>query len=584
MDNIKYSEILELKRSLAKEINGVPYRVRVLSNVTINSIKEILEFVFLRNQINPLIEIGNYDNIMQDSAMCSDYNLVIVVYNAHNIVDSLSCFMEDVDNEFYTNLKLRIFAELDIIFENLNNCPAVIFNMFSSKDFVTSFSKKAKIELLVSELNSYVEEKHPISFTLVDTDKIILQIGSIQSFDQRQYHSSKAPYSLAFLKTYVSAIEPIILRYSGKLKKAIIFDCDNTLWKGILGEDGSDKIDMSGTSSDGKIYRTVQQIAVYLSKNGVIVGLCSKNNEEDINELILNHPDLVLKDEYLTIKKVNWEDKASNLKLIASELNIGLESIVFVDDSSFEINLVKEQIPEILTMQVPSSIYDYPNALLKLVYKYFYLSGINEDTKKTEIYKLQFQRENEKKKFESIDEYLSSLSISMTIYKDDQKLIPRIAQLTQKTNQFNLTTRRYTESQILTFMQSSDSKVFAFSVNDKFGENGLTGVCILNMNPNEVCNVFIDTLLMSCRIIGRNIEFAFMDYLTQWLLKNKYQSITADYNSTKKNRQVESYYDGLGFELINRNNEHKQYKLILKEYKRRSIEYIKVESKIDSPV
>lgn len=584
MEKLKYSEILQQNKTMFEEIKGAPYRVMVLSNVIVNSIKEILEYALHKNQINPIVEFGNYDNIIQDSAKCADSNLVIVFYNTRNVVDSMSTFFEDVDDNEYNNIKVRLYAEIDSIFENLKNSPSVIFNLFSSIDFVSSYSDTSKVELLVSELNNYLKLKKPINVTLLDLDKIIVQAGVNQTNDLRLYHSSKAPYTLTFCKNYVSAIESIILRNTGKLKKVIIFDCDNTLWKGILGEDGFDKIDMSKTSPDGSVYNTIQQIAIFLSKRGVLVGLCSKNNEQDVSDVLMNHPDIILKNEYITIKKVNWLDKATNLKSIAAELNIGIDSMVFVDDSSFEINLIKEQIPEIVTLQVSSAIFEYPNQLLKYVYKYFNLSMNSEDAKKTEIYKQQFIRESSKNQYETIDDYLSSLNISLTIFNDDLSLIPRIAQLTQKTNQFNLTTKRYTENQILNFMENSDEHVFAVSVKDKFGDNGLTGVCIIRKNPQNNKDAVIDTVLMSCRIIGRNIEFAFFDYIVQWLNQNQYLSISAEFIPTKKNTQVESFYDGLGFNLITNISDLKQYSIKLSDYKKKRIEYINIEQEMDRTI
>jgi len=583
MNNLKYSEILLQNRSMFKEIKGTPYRVKILTNVTISSIKELLEYDLHINQINPFVEIGNYDNIIQDSTNCIEFDLVIIFYNTHNIIDGISSFFEDIEHEMYQNIKEKICSEIDIIFDNLKNSPSVIFNTFSSKDFVSSYSQKSKIELLISELNEYLEKKKSINVDLIEIDKIIMQLGIDQSIDFKLYSSSKAPYTLAFFKNYIAAIETIVFRNTGKLKKAIIFDCDNTLWKGVLGEDGIDNIDMSGTSHQGRFYNKIQQIAIFLSKRGVIVGLCSKNNEIDVSEVLMNHPDIILNEKYITIKKVNWLDKVENLKSIASELNIGLDSIVFVDDSSFEINLIKEQLPEIITCQVPSAIYEYPNKLLKVVYKYFNLSDNGDDSRKTELYKQQFIREIDRNKYENIEEYLSSLNISLTIYKDEHQLIPRIAQLTQKTNQFNLTTRRYTENQILNFMNAKDIHVFAVSVKDKFGDSGLTAVSIIRENMQKTEEAIIDTFLMSCRIIGRNIEFKIIDYIINWLENNRFQSISTEFIPTKKNGQVEHFYDNLGFNLISNKDELNQYSIKLSDYVKKNIEYISIETDVNHP-
>ena len=578
IDTLKYSEILQLNREMLNKAKGSPYRVKLLSNVTVNSIKELLEYVLRINQINPVVELGNYDNVLQDSAKCDNDDLVIIFYNIHNTIDSLSTFIEDTNDELYNNIKEKICSEIAIVFENLKSSPSVIFNLFSSIDFITSYSIKSKIESLVSDLNDFLSKVNPQNVDLVNIDKIIAQIGVNNSFDLRLYHSSKAPYTISFFKKYISSIEAIIFRNIGKLKKAIIFDCDNTLWKGILGEDGFENIDMSLTSLEGKIFNRIQQIAVFLEKHGVIIGLCSKNNETDVSEVLMKHSDIVLTNNFITIKKINWVDKATNLKSIASELNIGLDSIIYVDDSSFEINLIKEQLPEIVTLQVPKAIYEYSNCLLQIVYKYFNLSFLPEDGNRTELYKQQFERESLKNKFESIDDYLSSLNISLTVYKDEPTLNPRIAQLTQKTNQFNLTTKRYTENQINTFVQNRDDFVFAISVKDKFGDSGITGLCIIKKDINNNGNAIIDTFLMSCRIIGRNIELAFMDDISDWLIDQHFESLSAEYNRTKKNDQVENFYDELGFNLDNNNDESKKYSINLKDYKKNGIPYITVKN------
>lgn len=576
MENLKYSEILQKNRRLSQDVRGQAFKVSVLANITVNSIKELLEYILRINQINPEIIIGNYDNIVQDTLVHRNSDLVIVFLDTIKIVDDITIFFEDISDNEFSSLKSKICSEIDIIFENLKDSPCVIFNTFSSNYFITSATQKSKIDLFTSELNNYLVEQKKSNVVLLDIDKVLVQNGIKNSLDFRLFNSSKAPYTLSFLKEYISAIEPIVLRNTGKLKKAIIFDCDNTIWKGIIGEDGIDGIQMSKHSFHGRIFNKVQQFGVFLSKRGVILGLCSKNNEIDVSAILDNHPDLVLKEEYIAIKKINWEDKVTNLRQIAFELNIGLDSIVFIDDSSFEVNLIKEQLPEVVTLQVPKNILEYPDFLLKYIYKYFNLSTNNEDTKKTEIYKQQFERENHRSKFKTIDEYLSSLNICLSVFIDELKFVPRIAQLTQKTNQFNFTTRRYTENQIDYFIRKNDSFVFAVSVKDNFGDNGLTALCIIHTDKKNLANAVIDTFLMSCRIIGRNIEFAFMDFIVDWLIEKQFLSLCAEFIRTKKNSQIENFYDSLGFGLINDDGYTKKYFIQLSDYKQRKINYIQL--------
>jgi len=576
MKNLKYTEILKLNKELEGNIQSKPYEIGILSNVTVNSLKEILEYLCRINRIEPKIEFGNFDNIVQDSASLKDKDLNIVIYDVLNIVDQVSEFFEDLEDEKYNSLINKLFTEIDIIFENLKNTATVVFSSFSSLYYNYNNTNFSKIEIFVKELNSYVEKNKTSNVSIINIDKIFALVGFNQSIDYRFYHSSKAPYTFAFLKNYVSAIEPVILRNSGKLKKAIIFDCDNTLWKGVIGEDGIDGIDMSPTSNLGKFFHLVQRIAVFLSKRGVIIGLCSKNNENDVLEVLRNHKDIILKEEHIVIKKVNWDDKASNLREIASDLNVGLDSMIFVDDSNFEINLINEKVPEILTIQVPIVLSDYPDILLRNIYSYFNLVLNSDDARKTEMYKQQFEREKNKTTFNSIEDYLASLEIELIVVKNDKSFIPRIAQLTQKTNQFNLTTHRYTESKVEYFTSDNKHVVYAMFVKDKFGDNGLTGVCIVKEDENNSKNVILDSFLMSCRIIGRNIEFVFIDYIINELANKGYQTLGADYIQSSKNALVENFYDKVGFNIIENTNEKKKYELKIKSFEIKNIDYIKL--------
>jgi FkbH-like protein len=333
---------------------------------------------------------------------------------------------------------------------------------------------------------------------------------------------------------------------------------------------------MGPSHPKGRFFYRVQQIITYLSKKGIIVGICSKNNEEDVIEVFKKHPQMALDIENIVIKKVNWQDKASNLRQIAGTLNIGLDSLVFVDDSDFEINLIKEQIPEVLTLQVPKRISSYPDLLLELVYRYFNLETNSDDLKKTEMYKQQFSREESKTNYNSIDDYLKSLQIEIELLEDSFQHLSRIAQLTQKTNQFNLTTKRYTEAEIESFMSSDQYIVVGMSVNDRFGDSGLTGVCILKHHEIQSDKLVIDSFLISCRIIGRNIESKLFSFIAMRAKELGFGNLVASYIPTKKNHQVSEFYTERGMELKKEVDGVKQYSLSLEGYQPLTLDYIKI--------
>lgn len=574
MENLKYSEILKQNAILAKQVEGLTqYKINILSNVTCNQLQDILAFNLRKSNINPEVKSGNYDNIIQDSFNCADAQLVVIHYDLVNIIDKCDNFIENYTDNQIDSLYEIITSEIDLIIGNLKLVPAVLFNTFSSYGVCQNALIPSKTDLLAKQLNEYIYSKNDTNLHILDINAIIARVGLYNSFDFRMYYLSKTLYTISFWKEYVYELSTLVYRFTGKLKKAIIFDCDNTLWKGILGEDGIYGIDMSAQSKVGQIYSKVQQIAVWLSNQGVIIGLCSKNNIEDVEKVLAEHVDLKLKNDNIVVSKINWSDKASNLREISQELNIGLDSLVFIDDSSFEVNLIKEQIPEILTLQVPVAIHEYPSQLLKLIERHFYLSGNLHDIEKTNQYKAQSQRIEELNKHQSLEDYLKSIKIEIEIRVDDVSQIDRIAQLTQKTNQFNLTTKRYTDNQIELFMNSDNDRVFTISVKDKFGDSGLTAVCIAHENNDFIS---IDSFLMSCRIMGRNIEQAIMNFIVLTYKQNDYKVIEASYSPTSKNKPVSSFYDDSGFCLVNKVEEVKYYQLRISEYKPYNVEYIKI--------
>ncbi|RXJ54494.1 hypothetical protein CRV04_11530 [Candidatus Marinarcus aquaticus] len=560
---MKYSEIIKENKKL-EQTDKHSYKIAILSNIMVHQSKEICEYTLRKNGINAEVILGDYDNIVQDSLKYQKVNAVLIFWELWNFIDGLQYKIELLSDEEFSAIINKTKQEVDMVFNNLSKVSLVVVNRFSSIVFNHLSLKENRLNILVAELNQYLELKKNIK--LIDIDKVIASLSIGRSIDLRYYYSSKTLYSIDFYKKYFEYIKPVFLSANGKTKKALIFDCDNTLWKGILGEDGFDKI---------KMYEEVQYLAVQLAKRGVIIGLCSKNNLQDVDEVLEKHPDMILRDEHIVIKKINWEDKASNLKAIAKELNIGLDSLVFIDDSNFEVNLIKEKFPMLNVFQVPKKEYEYA-MMMRTISNLFYNSKeTKEDLEKVKMYKAQVARTEVEQSIGNIEEYLKSLELQITIYVDDLKLVPRISQMTQKTNQFNLTTKRYTETDIKNFINSSKHIVIAIGVNDKFGDNGVVGLVIIEYNDDFG---IIDTLLMSCRILGRNIEYKFMDTIIDILKEKNISKIEAQYVRTLKNEQVVDLYDRYGFEIVERNDKNIKYQQHIKEYKKRDLNYIGVRS------
>lgn len=343
-----------------------------------------------------------------------------------------------------------------------------------------------------------------------------------------------------------------------KRKKCIVLDLDNTLWGGVLGEDGISGIKIGG-DYPGKAFAFFQKSLLQLSKAGVILTVCSKNNEADVLEAWEKNPFMALKKEHFAVYRINWTDKATNIKELAEELNIGLDSFVFVDDNPTERELIKQMLPMVSVPEFPLQPYELPMFFKKLVEDFFKVYSItDEDKKKTEQYKANAARAQAQNSFTDFDAFLESLDIQITIEAANEINIPRIAQMTQKINQFNLTTMRYTDADVMGFL-ANGWKIWCISVADRFGDNGITG-CIM-INDNE-----IDTFLLSCRILGKGIEKAFVKQILLELRNQGLTKIKASYLPTAKNAQVKEFYEKCGFNCVSENADgSKQYVLELKD-------------------
>lgn len=327
------------------------------------------------------------------------------------------------------------------------------------------------------------------------------------------------------------------------LKKCLVLDCDNTLWGGIIGEDDISGINLSKDEYPGKYFYDFQLNIKSLLDRGYILAIASKNTRLDVLQVFREHPDMVLKESDFVSMKINWTDKATNIKEIAKDLNLGLEHFVFIDDSDFECGLIRSQLPEVSVLQVPKKLCDLPQILEKSNL-FNSLTGSTEDSNRTKMYQDEQIRTNHSNNFSSMTKYIKSLDIEYDIHEVTKDEILRVSQLTQRTNQFNLSTKRYTELDIEYFIESDNYRIFSLCVSDKFGGLGLTGVAIFELRNDSEASV--DTFLMSCRILGRGIENTFLKECAEMLKKEDVHNISAVYVPTKKNAQTYEFFKNYG--------------------------------------
>lgn len=399
-----------------------------------------------------------------------------------------------------------------------------------------------------------LEQSHP-NIRFVDFSEYLANYPQKDWMVWRFYFISQMVFSPEVAGGFYHWFERRKAQISGQRKKCLILDLDNTLWGGVLGEDGIEGIKIGG-DYPGNAFQYFQEGIIELGRRGIILAVCSKNNEADVIEAWRNNPFMKLTDRHLAAYRINWDNKADNIRAIAKELNIGLDSMVFVDDNPTERELIRQQLPIVAVPEFPKRPYGLMNLLQELVNDYFRAYELtSEDLAKTEQYKANAQRSAAQHQFADLNDFIRSLEIDIDIIPADKFNIPRIAQMTQKTNQFNLTTRRYTEADIAALVERGEM-IYCISVRDKFGDNGITGAIILTKNGEKA---EIDTLLLSCRILGKGIETAFVKTVLNELFCKGIATVNAKYIPTAKNRQVSDFYDKIGFTLSGESEGVKSY-------------------------
>jgi FkbH-like protein len=368
--------------------------------------------------------------------------------------------------------------------------------------------------------------------------------------------------SKAFVCWFNTQLDSIALRR----KKCLVLDLDNTLWGGILGEDGIQNIRLGG-QYPGNAFADFQAGLLELSRKGILLTICSKNNESDVEDVWKNLPGMILKREDFSAFRINWKDKANNIEELAKELNIGLDSFVFIDDNPTERELIKGMLPAVEVPDFPEHPYGLTKFFKSLVEKYFTVYKLtDEDLLKTQQYKENAQRTELKRTFTNFEEYIKNLEIEMSVIQANEFNITRIAQMTQKTNQFNLTTKRYSDADIRAFIIQG-TWVRCISVKDRFGDNGLTGLLILKFDQSKEIAV-IDTFLMSCRILGRKIENEFLAYILNNIFKQNFSEVRSYFTPSQKNEQVINFYEEFGFAILEKKPDGKKiYSLKKENYK-----------------
>ncbi|GAB5555910.1 MAG: HAD-IIIC family phosphatase [Schleiferiaceae bacterium] len=421
------------------------------------------------------------------------------------------------------------------------NYPEVndsLFGNYANKLNFSFLHQLRKLNIGIAELSSSAKD-----LFVLDLADIQNQLGREAFFNAAMYVNNSMVLSLDALPWVAKNTVDIINSTRGIFKKCIILDLDNTTWGGVIGDDGMDKIQI-GDFGIGKAFTELQMWVKKLKERGVIVAVCSKNTESIAREPFQKHPDMVLRESDISVFVANWENKADNIRHIQKVLNIGFDSMVFLDDNPFERNIVRENIPGITVPELPEDPAQYLEYLYTLNL-FETPSYSSEDKDRTQKYQVEAKRIQNQEKFTDENSFLESLEMKAKIEGFTSFNTPRVSQLTQRSNQFNLRTQRYTEGDIQEMANSPKHIDLAFSLEDKYGDYGLISVLILKEKNME--ELFIDTWLMSCRVLKRGMEKFVLSTLVEKAKDKGYSKLVGEYLQTAKNEIVRNHYKDLGF-------------------------------------
>lgn len=429
-----------------------------------------------------------------------------------------------------------------IIYFNYPEIDDTVFGQYANR---TELSFTWQIRQLNCELMRLTQE-YPNLF-ICDIAALQNQFGREWMFDSSVYVSTEMVLSLDALPYVGSRVMDIICAIEGKFKKCLILDLDNTVWGGVVGDDGWENIQVGHGLGIGKAYTEFQEWVKKLKNRGIIIAVCSKNDEDKAKEPFEKNPEMVLRLDDIAVFVANWENKADNIRTIQQILNIGFDSMVFLDDNPVERAIVRENIPAICVPELPEDPGDYLEYLysLNLFETASYSSG---DKDRTKQYQTEAKRVQAAQKFTNEADFLKSLKMVSVVEGFTSFNTPRVAQLSQRSNQFNLRTVRYTDGEIAALGISDKHACFSFTLEDKFGDNGL--ICVIIMEKRDEQTLFIDTWFMSCRVLKRSMENFTLNAIVAWAKENGFERIIGEYIPTLKNGMVKDHYPNLGFSPI----------------------------------
>jgi FkbH-like protein len=533
-------------------------RIGILSSFTVNGLKEILQVKSAERNISCIVYEAPYNQysqeiLNQDSTIYKfSPEITFLIIDTRNIFGEIFRFPYSItssDRQKFVEKKINEIKNLIDKFVDKTNSKLII-----TKLNIPSFSPngifESKIEYgfhnMIEDFNHKLTKNYLNSENVYvyDFEKFIAKNGEDNAFDYNQFFFGDLKISMKFLPALGQDLMKYVIAYLGITKKCIVLDLDNTLWGGIVGEDGYNGIKL-GPEPPGNVFMEFQRVLLSLHQRGIILAINSKNNFQDAINVIKEHPYMVLKEEHFASMRINWKDKVTNMKELVQEINIGYDSLVFIDDDPVNREFVKSIFPEILVVDLSNDPSTFASTIENII-DFSVLKITDEDRNRGKMYLKQKEISELQESTPDLQTFLSQLDLKIIIKDVNEFTLPRVLQLILKTNQFNLTTKRYQELDIKKMIQDPNFIVGCVQVEDKFGDNGITGVFIIKKENEK--EWLIDTFLMSCRIMGRDIEKGIMIYIVNIAKENKIEKIKADFFPTQKNRPIGNFLSDCEFQ------------------------------------
>ena len=551
METVSYTEL----KKLAKQCKDGKKRLAVVGDCATQQLATALRGESVRREFPIEVLDADYDQL---AAQLMDPNSEVYAFQPDYIL--LFTSLEKLKIRFYDTVPANRteFANTEI--NRLRQFWDAIGAVSKAKIFQVDFPEPedsvfgsyalrtpASFAFQVRKLNLLLSESaaqdypniYPIALSSIQA-----QLGRDAFYQDRTWYLAKMAVCTDALPVVASRILDTVTALAGRVKKCVVVDLDNTLWGGVIGDDGIDGIQL-GELGDGPAFTDLQSWLLELKRRGILLAVCSKNNDDTAREPFEKHPEMVLHLEDFAAFVANWENKAQNIQKIRDTLNIGMDSFVFLDDNPFERNLVREMLPEVTVPELPEDPAEVP-AYLRSLHLFEAVSYSEEDAARTAQYQAEASRTAAQASFTSYEDYLKSLEMQGRILPFDSFHFPRIAQLTQRSNQFNLRTQRYSEADVAAMAEDPAYFTRYMTLADRFGEHGLISVVICKKESEDT--LFVDTWLMSCRVLRRGVEECLFDNIVKMAREAGFRYLHAEYLPTAKNKMVEHFYETMGMQ------------------------------------